>query len=150
MLEIRKATEKDEESILKLIRELAKVVGYAEHAPLIDMQIWLNTLRKMLASPDWAFLLALEEGEAVGLLILFARPTLTTGMNRAKITEMVVTEDMRGKGIGSRLVEEARKQALEMVCTTLDVSTELDNAGAVGFYKKMGFTQEYVYLETML
>lgn len=150
MLEVRKAAAGDEEEILKLIRELAQVVGFAEHAPLIDMQIWLSTLKKMLDSPDWVFLLAQEGGNTVGLLLFFVRATLTTGMNRAKITEMVVSEEYRGKGVGRRLVEEAKRLALQMGCSSLDMSTELDNAEAIGFYRKMGFTEEHTYLETRL
>jgi GNAT superfamily N-acetyltransferase len=150
MVEVRKAASEDEESIFKLIRELADAVGFAEQAPLIDIGIWSKTLKKMLDSPDWVFLIAMEDGEAVGLVIFFVRPTLTTGMNRATITEMVVAEAARGKGVGRELVEEARKQALKMGCSILAVSTELDNAGATGFYKKMGFSQERTYFEAQL
>ena len=149
-MEIRKAAAGDEEAILKLIRELAQVVGFAEHAPLIDIKIWLSTLTKMLESPDWVFLLALEGEDTLGLLVFFVRPTLTTGMNRAQITEMVVGEGHRGKGVGRKLVEEAKKLALQMGCSSLDMSTELDNAEAIGFYRKMGFNEEHTYLETRL
>ena len=150
MLEVRKAASDDEEKIFKLIRELADVVGFAEQAPLIDIGIWSATLKKMLASPDWVFLLAEEDDKAVGLVLFFVRPTLTTGMNRATITEMVVTEGARGKGVGRKLIEEAKKIALEMGCSNLDVSTELDNAGATGFYNKMGFTRQHTYYEARL
>jgi len=150
MLEVRRAASEDEDKIFKLIRELADVVGFAEQAPLIDIGIWSATLKKMLASPDWVFLLALEDDKALGLVLFFVRPTLTTGMNRATITEMVVTEGARGKGVGRKLIEEAKKIALEMGCSNLDVSTELDNAGATGFYNKMGFTRQHTYYEARL
>ena len=150
MLEVRKAASDDEDKIFKLIRELADVVGFAEQAPLIDIGIWSATLKKMLASPDWVFLLALEDDKALGLVLFFVRPTLTTGMNRATITEMVVTEGARGKGVGRKLIEEAKKFSLEMGCSNLDVSTELDNAGATGFYNKMGFTRQHTYFEARL
>jgi GNAT superfamily N-acetyltransferase len=150
MPEVRKAASEDADRIFRLIRELADAVGFAEQAPLIDIGIWTATLKKMLASPDWVFLLALEDGEALGLVMFFVRPTLTTGMNRATITEMIVTENARGKGVGRGLIEEAKRQALKSGCSILAVSTELDNAGATGFYKKMGFTQERTYFEAQL
>lgn len=150
MLEVRKAAVADEDKIFKLIRELADAVGFAEQAPLIDIGIWSRTLKKMLESPDWVFLLAEEDGEALGLVLFFVRPTLTTGMNRATITEMVVTETARGRGVGRALIEEAKRQALKMGCSILAVSTELDNAGATGFYKKMGFTNQRTYFEAWL
>ncbi len=150
MLEVRKATIADEHEIFKLIRELADAVGFAEQAPLIDIGIWSKTLKKMLESPDWVFLIALEEGDSQGLVLFFVRPTLTSGMNRATITEMIVTEAARGKGVGRSLVGEAKRQALQMGCSILAVSTELDNAGATGFYKKMGFSEERTYYEAQL
>ena len=150
MLEVRKATIADEDKIFKLIRELADTVGFAEQAPLIDIGIWSKTLEKMLKSPDWVFLLALEDGEALGLVLFYVRPTLTSGMNRATITEMIVTDKARGKGVGRSLVEETKRLALQMGCSIIAVSTELDNAGATGFYKKMGFTQERTFFEAWL
>jgi GNAT superfamily N-acetyltransferase len=150
MLEIRKAESEDEQKIFKLIRELADTVGFAEQAPLIDIGIWSKTLERMLESPDWVFLLALEDGEALGLVLFYVRPTLTTGMNKAIITEMVVTEGARGKGVGRGLIDESKKQALQSGCSIMAVATDLDNAGATGFYRKMGFTQERTYFEAQL
>jgi len=150
VLEVRKAAGEDEEKIFRLIRELAETVGFAEQAPLIDIGIWSRTLKGMLDSPDWIFLLASDDGESLGLVLLYVRPTLTTGMNKAIITEMVVTEKARGKGVGRVLIEEARKQALQSGCSIMAVATDLDNAGATGFYKKMGFTQERTYFEAQL
>lgn len=150
MLEIKTASLEDEQDIFHLVRELADAVGFAEQSPLIDIGIWSRTLEKMLSSPDWVFLIAREGDEAVGLLIFFIRPTLASGLNRATITEMVVTEQARGKGVGRRLIEEAKRIALERDCTIFDVSTELDNAGAEGFYTRMGFTRRRYYYEAQL
>ncbi|MEW6554435.1 MAG: GNAT family N-acetyltransferase [Actinomycetota bacterium] len=150
MLEIKKAAIEDEEKIFRLIRELADAVGFAEQAPLIDIGIWSKTLERMLSSPDWVFLLALEDGEALGLVLFYIRPTLTTGMNKAIITEMIVTERARGRGAGKGLIEEAKKRALQRGCSIMAVATDLDNAGATGFYKKMGFTHERMYFEAQL
>jgi GNAT superfamily N-acetyltransferase len=150
MLEVIKATTDNEEEIFKLIRELADAIGFAEQAPLIDLGIWYKTLTKMLESPDWIFLIAKEGGEALGLVLFFVRPTLTTGMNKATITEMVVSERARGKGVGRELIDEAKKHALQLGCSIMAVATDLDYAGATGFYKKMGFTQERTYFEAQL
>lgn len=150
MPEIETASSEDEQDIFRLVRELADAVGFAEQSPLIDIGIWSRTLEKMLSSPDWVFLIAREGGEAVGLLIFFIRPTLASGLNRATITEMVVSEQARGEGVGRKLVEEAKRIALERGCTIFDVSTELDNAGAEGFYTKMGFTRRRNYYEAQL
>lgn len=150
MLEVRKADGKDQDVIFELIRELADAVGFAAQAPLIDIGIWSGTLKKMLRSADWIFLLAVDDGVPLGLVLIYVRPTLTTGMNKAIITEMVVTEKARGEGVGRALIEEARRQALQSGCSTMAVATELDNAGAKAFYDKTGFTQERTYFEAQL
>lgn len=147
MIEVRGAAAEDEQDMIRLIMELGRAVGYEEEMPEMDLQSWLKTFREMLASPQWTFLLAHEGGEARGLLVFFIRPTLTTGKNRAKIGALVVTEEVRGKGVGRLLIEEAREQARTLDCSSLDTSTEIDNYKAIAFYEKLGFKQEHVYLE---
>jgi GNAT superfamily N-acetyltransferase len=147
MIEVRKATAEDEQDMIRLTLELGRTIGYDEDLPDIDFQSWLKTFRNMLASPLWTFLLAHEGERAVGLLIFFIRPTLTTGKNRAKIGELVVTEGMRGKGVGRLLIEKAAEEARDLNCSSLDTSTEIDNAEAIAFYEKLGFKQEHIYLE---
>ena len=144
MIEIRKAAAEDEQDMIRLILELGRTVGYEEEIPDMDFQSWLKTFRDMLASPQWTFLLAHEGEKTVGLLVFFIR---TTGKNRAKIGALVVTEEVRGKGVGRLLIEEAREEARALDCSSLDTSTEIDNSKAIAFYEKLGFKQEHVYLE---
>ena len=147
MIKVRKAAAEDEQDMIRLIMELGRTVGYEEGFPEIDYQSWLKTFRDMQASPQWTFLVAHEEEKMVGLLVFYLRPTLTTGKNRAKIGALVVTEEVRGKGVGQLLIEEALEQARAMNCSSLDTSTEIDNHKAIAFYEKLGFKQEHIYLE---
>ena len=147
MIEIRKAAAEDEQDMIRLILELGRTVGYEEEIQDIDFESWLKAFRDMLASPQWTFLVAHEGEKMVGLLVFYLRPTLTTGKNRAKIGALVVTEEVRGKGVGRLLIEEALEQARAMNCSSLDTSTELDNHKAIAFYEKLGFKQEHIYLE---
>ena len=133
--------------MIRLILELGRTVGYEEEIQDIDFESWLKAFRDMLASPQWTFLVAHEGEKMVGLLVFYLRPTLTTGKNRAKIGALVVTEEVRGKGVGRLLIEEALEQARAMNCSSLDTSTELDNHKAIAFYEKLGFKQEHIYLE---
>jgi ribosomal protein S18 acetylase RimI-like enzyme len=147
MIEVRKAAAEDEQDMIRLIMELGSTVGYEAGFPEIDYQSWLKTFRDMQASPQWTFLVAQEGEKMVGLLVFYLRPTLTTGKNRAKIGALVVTEEVRGKGVGRLLIEEALEQARAMNCSSLDTSTEIDNHKAIAFYEKLGFKQEHIYLE---
>jgi len=140
MIEIRKASLADEEDIAVLIRELGQVMGISGDVNPVS---WYSTLRKMIASPEWTFLLAEEGPIKRGLLILLILPSLYHGGNYAAITELIVTEDAQGKGLGKLLVEEAKRMARTMGCEEIDVSVEVENEKAKGFYEKLGFKKKH-------
>ena len=140
MIEIRKATLADEEDVAVLIRELGQAVGVSGD---INPVSWYSTLRKMIASPEWTFLLAEEGQQKTGLLIILILPSLYHGGNYAAITELIVTKEYQGKGVGAMLVEEAKRLARTMGCEELDVSVEVDNETAKGFYEKLGFKKKH-------
>jgi ribosomal protein S18 acetylase RimI-like enzyme len=140
MVEIRKATLADEEDVAVLIRELGQAVGVSGDVNPVS---WYSTLRKMIASPEWTFLLSEDGDNKCGLLILLILPSLYHGGNYAAITELIVTRDCQGKGVGQMLVEEAKRLARTMGCEELDVSVEIDNEQAKGFYEKLGFKKKH-------
>jgi ribosomal protein S18 acetylase RimI-like enzyme len=142
MVEIRKATLADEEDVAVLIRELGQEVGVGVVGDVNPVS-WYSTLRKMIASPEWTFLLAEEGPKKHGLLILLILPSLYHGGNFASITELIVTKETQGKGIGQILVDEAKRLARTMGCDELDVSVEVENEKAKGFYEKLGFKKKH-------
>jgi len=139
-VEIFRATLSDEEAVAILIRELGEAVGVSGDMNPVS---WYSTLRKMIASPEWSFLIAREGPRAEGLLILLIMPSLYLGGNRATITELIVTADAQNKGVGALLVEEAKRIARTMGCEELDVSVEVQNEKAKGFYEKLGFQKKH-------
>mgnify|MGYP000885924186 CR=1 FL=1 len=139
-MEIFRATLSDEEAVAILIRELGEAVGVSGDMNPVS---WYSTLRKMIASPEWSFLIAREGPRAEGLLILLIMPSLYLGGNRATITELIVTADAQNKGVGALLVEEAKRIARTMGCEELDVSVEVQNEKAKGFYEKLGFQKKH-------
>ncbi len=141
MIEIRKATLADEEDVAVLIRELGQAVGVPSGD--VNPVSWYSTLRKMIASPEWTFILAEEGPKKIGLLILLILPSLYHGGNYAAITELIVTKDSQGRGVGEMLVEEAKRIARTMGCEELDVSVEVQNEKAIGFYEKLGFEKKH-------
>ncbi|MHB8895350.1 MAG: GNAT family N-acetyltransferase [Candidatus Geothermincolia bacterium] len=140
MVEIRKATLSDEEEVAVLIRELGQAVGVTGDVNPVS---WYSTLRKMIASPEWTFLVAEDGSEPTGLLILLILPSLYHGGNFASITELIVTSGYQNKGVGALLVEEAKRVARTMGCEELDVSVEVENEKAKGFYEKLGFQKKH-------
>jgi len=141
MIEIRRATLADEEEVAVLVRELGEAVGVTGGD--INPVSWYSTLRKMLASPEWTFLLAEEGKKGAGLLVLLLLPSLYHGGNMAAITELIVTGGFRGRGVGAMLVEEAKRMARTRGCAEIDVSVEVQNEQAIGFYQKLGFAKKH-------
>lgn len=147
-VEIRRATRQDIAAITGLIRELGSTVGELyESLPRVDPERWNATLRVMLGSADWFFLLACDAEDEVGLLVFHIAPTLFHGGNTALITELVVKEERRAAGIGQMLVGEARSIARESGCRELAVTMEADNEDAARFYRYVGFNREFRYLQ---
>jgi ribosomal protein S18 acetylase RimI-like enzyme len=140
MVDTRKATLADEEDVAALIRELGQQLGITGDVNPVS---WYSTLRKMLASPEWTFLVAEDGNRKVGLLVLLVLPSLYHGGNNAAITELIVTEPYQGKGVGALLVEEAKRLARSMTCEQIDVSVEVENEKAIGFYAKLGFQKKH-------
>ena len=139
-MEIRKATLSDEEQVAVLIRELGEAIGVSGD---VNPVTWYSTLRKMLASPEWTFIMAEEKKRPMGLLILVILPSLYHGGNYAAITELIVTREAQNKGVGAILVEEAKRIARLMGCEELDVSVEVENEKAKGFYERLGFEKKH-------
>jgi len=139
-VEIRKATLSDEEQVAALIRELGEAIGVSGD---VNPVTWYSTLRKMLASPEWTFILAEERKRSMGLLILVILPSLYHGGNTAGITELIVTKEAQNKGVGALLVEEAKRISRLMGCEEMDVSVEVENDKAKGFYERLGFEKKH-------
>jgi ribosomal protein S18 acetylase RimI-like enzyme len=140
MMTIRRARHADEETVAVLIRELGQAVGVTGDVNPVS---WYSTLRKMLAAPEWTFLLAEEGQSKTGLLVLLILPSLYHGGYYASITELIVSNYFQGRGVGEALVEEAKNIARSYGCAELDVSVEVENEQAIGFYRKLGFEQKH-------
>lgn len=137
---IRIATLQDEEAVAVLIRELGDAIGVTGDVNPVK---WYSTLRKMLASPEWTFLLAEDNGRKMGLLILLVLPSLYHGGYYGAITELIVNKAFQGKGTAAQLVEEAKRIAKAGGCVEMDVSVEVQNEKAIGFYQKLGFKKKH-------
>ena len=139
-MDIRKATLSDEEQVAVLIRELGEAIGVSGD---VNPVTWYSTLRKMLASPEWTFIMAEERKRTMGLLILVILPSLYHGGNYAAITELIVTKEAQNKGVGAILVEDAKRISRLMGCEELDVSVEVENEKAKGFYERLGLEKKH-------
>jgi ribosomal protein S18 acetylase RimI-like enzyme len=99
--------------------------------------------REMLASPTArAWLVELRPGGApVGYTFLDRAklPLEDLAPTDFEIKRVYVFGQYQGGGLGRRLVERSREDALELGATRLLLGVYAQNHAAIGFYKRMGF-----------
>ena len=66
--------------------------------------------------------------------------------NRLMVTELWVSESLRGKGIGKRLMDKAKEVAVQQKRRAIILETQSCNTKAIGFYLHQGF--ELIGLDT--
>ena len=59
--------------------------------------------------------------------------------NRLMVTELWVTEELRGKGLGKQLMDKAKKVAETQKRRAIILETQSCNTNAIGFYLHQGF-----------
>jgi len=119
-----------------LIREME--FGDVEPAAAIEAEGSLTPwdakgLLTWMLRDDTVFLVAEEDGEAVGVCGLLLIPW------ESEVTNVTVKEAFRRKGIGGALLKEAFERAKARGVREAYLEVRESNAPAVALYKKLGF-----------
>jgi GNAT superfamily N-acetyltransferase len=130
--QIRRAVKEDCPRLLELVQELATY----ERAPN-EVTVTLDhfTESGFGKNPVWWAFVAEFEGEVVGFALYYIRYSTWKGQ-AMYLEDILITNEMRGKGIGGllfdRLIEEARERKFNRIIWQV-----LDwNESAIKFYKK--------------
>ncbi|NVM02248.1 MAG: GNAT family N-acetyltransferase [Candidatus Helarchaeota archaeon] len=141
---IRNALEKDlpfvENLINELIASLINKEGIKKDSAIINF-------KKILKDKNSYFLIAEIDKRVVGFINFIIRKTLLHSGLSGLIDELVVSQEYQNKGIGQYLIQEAIEQSKKLGCCEIEVSTEIENKKAIGFYKKFGFEEKGVLFE---
>jgi len=139
---IRRAAAADCPRILELVRELA---DYEKAPQEVTVSLSHFTESGFGSNPVWWGFVAEAEGQIVAFTLYYIRFSTWKGQVMY-LEDILVTEQMRGKGIGKLLfnvlIEEAKQKGLKRVCWQV-----LDwNEPAIQFYKKYqaGFDGEWI------
>jgi GNAT superfamily N-acetyltransferase len=129
---IRRAVREDCPRLLELIRELAEYERAPQEVTVKDEHF---TESGFGPHPVWWAFVATVNGRVEGFALYYIRYSTWKGQ-RLYLEDLIVTQEMRGKGLGKllfdRLVVELReKQFSGMVWQVLDW-----NEPAINFYKK--------------
>jgi len=107
MFKIRKATVKDSEAVLRLVKELFYDLG---HQMKVDDRRALLFCKKILKSGKYmAFLSIGPQDYANGIITMSEGLSIYAGGKFGVIREFYIMPEMRSKGLGKALLEKAKK-----------------------------------------
>ncbi len=104
----------------------------------------------MLSSASHLLLVAEEEGQIIGLLHLRMEFQLHHCGTVAEIIELIVSREVRSKGIGAALLKAAREQAIQHHCIQFEVTSNQKRKQAHRFYQREGLEQTHIKMTEAL
>ena len=129
---IRLARSSDAQSVTALLLELGCTVEGSQVR---------ERLSRLEGSISDRVFLAEIDGRAVGLLGMHIAPLLHRD-SFGRITALIVTQEHRGHGIGSRLLAAGEEWALSQGCTQIELNSGEQHAPAHAFYESHGYRSD--------
>lgn len=143
---VRKAVPADVPALLKLIKELALY----ERAPEQVTNTEADMLRDGFGeNPLFTAAVAEADGEIVGMYFWYIRYSTWKGKG-LYLEDILVTESMRGKGVGKRLFEACMEDARNMQANFMTWQVLDWNEPAIQFYKKYHATFDGEWINVKL
>jgi GNAT superfamily N-acetyltransferase len=121
MIEIRRAGIEDEAGVFDMLRQLS--AGDTPPESRTNWQGGTATFREMVADNEKGTVLIAEEGnEIVGVLTLSYPVAIRCAGIYTCIEEFIVSQKMRGRGVGGQLLEAAIAEATTRGCHEIQVN----------------------------
>ena len=145
---IREANKKDiDNGLLEVYIE-----GYRYHQkgrPDAFLNITDEELKKDLIDQfDTNSIVVIEDNnKIVGLLIYSFKGK---HIPKLYIHQLVILEELRGKGLGKLLIEEAKRIAEKNKCNRIELDCWLFNKNAIDMYEHIGFDRQRIIYELIL
>ena len=137
---VRAATEGDIPRILELYRQLAITTSQAEQHQNPSLDDCQRVFAKIGTFPGHELLVAEDEGEVVGTMVLIIVPNLShSALPWALVENLVVDQRYQRRGTGRLLMDYAIARAKEAGCFKVVLSSDKRRREAHQFYRSMGF-----------
>ena len=141
LVEIGFATVDDLPQLADLLSELFTLES--DFRPERDKQ--LRGLRLILATPALGRLFVLRVDEKVaGMANALITVSTAEGGEVILLEDVIVRSDLRGGGLGRRLVEHVLNWGQEQGITRVTLLADQDNQPALDFYRKLGFGHSHM------
>lgn len=140
-MNIRSAKSEDTQAICDLLKQM----GYPQPLTLIQekFEILHNDSNSQI-------LIAEERGKIYGFLSLYFIPQIALQGDFAKICYLCVDENMRSKGVGHFLVQEAERLAKQRGCDRMELHSGMQRPLAHQFYLREGYIEAPKYFRKAL
>lgn len=119
MVTIREAEIGDQEEVFELLRQL--MTSATEESP-INQPGAVEAFHRVIEEEQGTIIVAEEDGRMLGLVTLSYPVAIRCGGIYSCIEEFIVTEQARGKGVGSKLLEASIEKAKEKGSYELQVN----------------------------
>ena len=153
MVTIRKATTEDLARLEELYRELEEdaVLYQPEHFVFSPKGTRTEQVKEFLDSDTQTMLVAEKDGEVIGfahLVLIKAKkvPCLKSEIS-LYLQDLVVTAEYRSQGIGTILMNEAKKYGKENGADFFRTQVFPQNTDGLRFYERNGFSEKMITIE---
>ena len=134
---IARATREDAPAIHTLLRALSRALDRPH-----DVRSTPDDIARYGFGPSPVFetVMARRGGEPVGLALFFYEFSTWRGCPGVYIQDLYVDDDLRGSGLGRRLLAAVAAHATEREAAYMRLSVDVGNDDGLGFYGRLGFT----------
>lgn len=133
---LRTATTADIPAMATLLGSLFSIE--ADFTPDTAKQV--KGLELLLASPTARIFVAENEGKVIGMCTVQLLVSTAAGEKIGSVEDVVVDPAFRGQGVGNALLQTLEQWAESQGLARLQLQADKDNAPALHFYAKQGWT----------
>src|SRR5262245_59333415 len=129
---VRKAVEGDIPNLLPLMRALAEFEKYADSFVVSEAVLLKQGFRR--SPPDFHCVVAEWEAQLIGFLVYYFVPFTYRAKPNIIVKELYVTEEFRGKGVGTLLMKAVAREAEQAGCGVIKWYVSKWNHRGIEFY----------------
>jgi GNAT superfamily N-acetyltransferase len=133
-IEVRKATLEDSDLVFSLVESFA-----TSFKP--DKEAFHYSLRQLLCDDSVLVNISIFQNEIVAYCLAFDHYAFYANGRVTWIEEIMVREDLRGKGIGKELIKHVERWAVSRKAQLIGVATRR----AAPFYMALGYEESAIY-----